>query len=107
MIYPFCYSIYVLIIPFLTCGVEYRNFSVYGNFTNCCPNCFYQKNKNDPSSSELGKYSNIINVLILFFICIIIICLFLFLEVKFYSNAMIIKEKNKQNKLEEDIANYL
>lgn len=107
LIYPFFYSIYVLVIPFLTCGVEQRNFSVYSNFTNCCPNCFYQKNRDDPSSSELGKYSNIVNVLILFFICIIVVCLFLFLEIMFYSNEMTIKEKNKREKLEEDINNYL
>lgn len=107
IIYPFCYSIYMLIIPFLTCGVDCRNFSVYNNFTNCCPNCFCQKNENDPSSSELGKYSNIANIFILFFICIFVICLFLFLETKFCSNEMIAKEKNEKIKLEEQINNYL
>lgn len=106
LIYPFCYLIYMLIIPFLTCGADHRNFSIY-NFTNCCPNCFYQKNENDPSSSELGKYSNINNIFFLFFICIVIVCLFLLLEIKFYSNKMIVKEKNKKIKLEEQINDYL
>ena len=107
LIYPFCYLIYVLIIPFLTCGVDHRNFSVYGNFTNCCPNCFYQKNKNDPSSSEIGKYSNIINVLILLFICIAIIYLFLLLEIKFCSSKTDNKEKIEKIKLDENIDDYL
>ena len=107
LIYPFFYLIYVLIIPFLTCGADRRNFSVYGNFTNCCPNCFYQKNKNDPSSSEIGQYSNIINILILFFICIGVIYLFLSIKTKFYSNKIDSKEQAKKTKLNEDISDYL
>lgn len=107
LIYPFCYLIYVLIVPFLTCGADHRNFSVYGNFTNCCPNCFYQKNKNDPSSSEIGRYSNIINIFILFLICIVVICLFLSLKIKFYSNKINSEEKDKRIKLDENINDYL
>ena len=107
LIYPFCYLIYVLIVPFLTCGADHRNFSVYGNFTNCCPNCFYQKNKNDPSSSEIGRYSNIINIFILFFICIVVICLFLYLKIKFYSNKINSEEKDRRIRLDENINDYL
>ena len=87
--------------------MDHRNFSVYGNFTNCCPNCFYQKNKNDPSSSEIGRYSNIINIFILFLICIVVICLFLSLKIKFYSNKINSEEKDKRIKLDENINDYL